>query len=234
MNGTFGVSTVQYNEETIRAIYVIWKINGYGTIAYFNEQPLNPPIDSWSLGDILNKMQRVDAGEKNVWPTGEAWVLAAKKDWENDPRNPGAINTPIGTCEFKNDLKENVFCRIARSEIHGVGVVAIRTIPAGINPMKEKRRFDFNLIDTDEIMDDPTLPDSLKRLVLDMCPQDDDILYVPPFSMNEIGVSYYLNHSTTPNMRCDDDGNFYTMREIKEGEELTVDYGTYGALNLEK
>ena len=30
----------------------------------------------------------------------------------------------------------------------------------------------------------------------------------------------------------EDDGFFFTLRDISEGEELTVDYGTYGALNL--
>lgn len=134
---------------------------------------------------------------------------------------------------FKQDLIDNVFCRIKASPIHGVGVFAIREIPKGIDPMRELRKFEFEAIDTRDILQDPAIPESLKKLVLDMCPENEGKFDIPPFSLNEIGVSYYLNHSSTPNMDCDEEtGNFITLRDIQEGEEIFVDYGTYGALNL--
>lgn len=134
---------------------------------------------------------------------------------------------------FKQDLLEKVFCRIQPSTIDGVGVFAIRPIPKGINPMEECRRFEFDAVRVPEIRDDPMMPDTLKKLVVDMCPENDGKYDIPPFSLNEIGISYYLNHSKTPNMECDEEtGDFRTLREIAAGEELTVDYGTYGALNL--
>ena len=37
----------------------------------------------------------------------------------------------------KLNLKNNVYCRISRSKIHGVGVIAIKDIPKGINPFKK-------------------------------------------------------------------------------------------------
>ena len=132
---------------------------------------------------------------------------------------------------FTKDLLENVFCRINASPIHGVGVFAIRPIPKGVNPMKEKRHADFVEIPVAEIKDNPDISEPLKRLVLDMCPEHDGVFDTPPFSLNEIGLSYYLNHSMTPNM-TEEDGEFVASRNIAEGEELTVDYGTYGALNL--
>ncbi len=128
---------------------------------------------------------------------------------------------------------ERVFCRVKPSPIHGVGVFAIRPIPKGINPMQERRGFAFEAVNVDDIVKDPNVPASLKELVVDMCPENDGKFDVPPFSLNEIGLSYYLNHSMTPNMECDEEtGDFFTLREIAEGEELTVDYGSYGALNL--
>ena len=36
-----------------------------------------------------------------------------------------------------------------------------------------------------------------------------------------------LNHSNNPNLAADDDYKFYAIRNIKLGEELTVDYTTY-------
>jgi hypothetical protein len=133
---------------------------------------------------------------------------------------------------FKNDLLNHVYCRIQASKIQGVGVFAIRPIPAGINPMAEFRTFEYETIPVAEINDDPDIPDSVKKLAKDMCPENGGMYNIPPFSLNEIGISYYLNHSTNPNTASDDNGDFYTLREIGAGEELTVDYGTYGALNL--
>ena len=33
-------------------------------------------------------------------------------------------------------------------------------------------------------------------------------------------VSWYLNHSTQPNVRCDRNFVFYSLRHIKAGEEV--------------
>ena len=132
---------------------------------------------------------------------------------------------------FIDDLKRRVFCRLGVSPIHGVGVFAIRPIPAGINPMQERRKCEFLPIPALLVRNDANLPNALKKLVVDMCPEEDGQFWCPPFSLNEIGISWYLNHSKTPNM-VERDGDFYTARPIVEGEELTVDYGTYGELNL--
>lgn len=129
---------------------------------------------------------------------------------------------------FKKDLLEKVYCRLAPSPIHGVGVFAIRPIPKGVNPMQEQRAADFKEIPVAELSD---LPEPLLKLVKDMCPEQAEHYDIPPFSLNEIGVSYYLNHSKTPNMG-EEEGEFVALRDIEPGEELTVDYGTYGELNL--
>lgn len=135
--------------------------------------------------------------------------------------------------DFKKDLLEKVYCRLAPSPIHGVGVFAIRLIPKGIDPMEETRKADFGEIAVKDIVDDPLIEDSVKKLVVDMCPERDGVYDIPPFSLNEIGISYYLNHSKTPNMECDEEsGNFFALVDIPAGVELTTDYGTYGALNL--
>jgi hypothetical protein len=40
-------------------------------------------------------------------------------------------------------------------------------------------------------------------------------------------VAWYLNHSKTPNVGCDQDYTFFALRNIRNGEELTADYHTY-------
>jgi SET domain-containing protein len=132
---------------------------------------------------------------------------------------------------FIDDLKRRVFCRLGVSPIHGVGVFAIRPIPAGINPMQGRRSCNFIDVPVTLVRNDPSLPNTLKKLVVDMCPEEEGKFWCPPFSLNEIGIAWYLNHSKTPNM-TERDGDFYTARAIAEGEELTVDYELYGELNL--
>jgi hypothetical protein len=135
--------------------------------------------------------------------------------------------------DFIKDLETAVYCRIGVSKIHGVGVIAIRPIPKGIDPMEEARDMTFNQVSSSEVFDNANITPEVKELVKAMCPENDGVLDIPPCSLNEIGVSFYLNHSKNPNMECDDEGNFFALRDISPGEELTVDYGTYGALNLE-
>jgi SET domain-containing protein len=40
-------------------------------------------------------------------------------------------------------------------------------------------------------------------------------------------LAWYLNHSDRPNVAADKNYNFYSIRRIKKGEELTADYDTY-------
>jgi SET domain-containing protein len=133
--------------------------------------------------------------------------------------------------KFIEDLKTNVYCRLAVSKIHGVGVFAIRPIPQGVDPMAETRNVTFYELPVRAIRDSENLTPAVKQLVKDLCPEEAGNYIIPDHSLNEIGLSYYLNHSETPNM-VERDGYFVTARDIAEGEELTVDYCTYGELNL--
>ena len=48
-----------------------------------------------------------------------------------------------------------------------------------------------------------------------------------PSNFNRLTMSWYLNESKNPNVRCDKSYNFWTLRNVKAGEELTVDYLSY-------
>ncbi len=125
------------------------------------------------------------------------------------------------------DLKNHVYVRLMPSPIAGVGVFAIRDIPKGMDPFGNYD-MTFEKIPTSEIRNDPEIPDTVKKYVEDMCVTEDGYFYVPRCGINNIRPDFYLNHSTTPNMKTDDGGDaFITIREIKTGEELTIDYGTY-------
>ena len=42
-----------------------------------------------------------------------------------------------------------------------------------------------------------------------------------------LDVSLFINHSSTPNVGTTDGETFVTLKTIKAGEELLVDYNTY-------
>ena len=119
---------------------------------------------------------------------------------------------------------DGVFTRLAVSKLHGVGVFAIRRIKKGtyIFPDDKGRLQWLNLEQLKK------LPKEVRRLYDDFCIiKDGGALYGCPRSFNNLTVSWYLNESKKPNVGCDKNYNFYALRDIKTGEELTADYSTY-------
>jgi hypothetical protein len=124
---------------------------------------------------------------------------------------------------------QGVYTRLKPSPLHGVGVFAIRNIPAGTN-----------LFATDEA-DMYEVPaahlrgrDAAIRDLYDaFCVREDGRLFGPR-SFNALTVAWYLNNSERPNVECDGSFNFTTIRDVRDGEELTVDYATYSAAAVER
>jgi SET domain-containing protein len=49
--------------------------------------------------------------------------------------------------------------------------------------------------------------------------------YWAPIDFLRISVGWYMNHSETPNLGSDDgDVTYYALKDIRPGEELTIDY----------
>jgi SET domain-containing protein len=117
---------------------------------------------------------------------------------------------------------EGVYARIGRSRIHGVGVLAIRDIPAGTRVFRgEDERVVWVSRATVR-----RLPEPLRRLYEDFGQLWGERLGVPR-TFNMLSVGWYLNHSDRPNVAADDDGRFHALRRIRKGEELTADYRTF-------
>jgi len=117
-----------------------------------------------------------------------------------------------------------VYTRIAHSQIdkNGVGVFAIIDIPEGTS---------IFFGDTDELLwkDERELSQLLpeiRRLYDDFCIIQNN-KYGCPRNFNQLTVAWYLNHSEYPNVTCNKDFNFVAKKEIRKGDELTVDYRTY-------
>ncbi len=116
----------------------------------------------------------------------------------------------------------NVFARLGPSKIHGIGVFAIRNI--------KKDTDIFPDIDDEIIWIDKArvkkLRGEIRRLYEYYCVIKDG-RYGCPGSFNNINASWYLNHSYRPNLRLDNNYRLFADRNIKKGEELTLDYTTF-------
>lgn len=63
-----------------------------------------------------------------------------------------------------------------------------------------------------------------RKRIVRFCPNDEDE-YCIPADFNNMGSSWFFNHSCSPNMDYDKKGNFVAARNIKKDEELLTDYG---------
>jgi hypothetical protein len=70
----------------------------------------------------------------------------------------------------------------------------------------------------------------VRKLLASLFIPDEDGRYsVPALGPNMVDIGAYLNHSSRPNMRTRDGYTFITKSRIAAGEELTVDYHSFGA-----
>lgn len=75
------------------------------------------------------------------------------------------------------------------------------------------------------------LPKEMRRLYLDFAVIDKKGgKYGCPVHFNDMTVAWFLNEprkGARPNVRCDEKYDFYALRAIRAGEELTVDYKSF-------
>lgn len=117
---------------------------------------------------------------------------------------------------------DGVYARIGTSRIHGVGVRAIRDIPAGTLVFHgESERVVW--VSRAAVR---RLPKAIRALYEDFGMVSGDRIGVPP-TLNMLSVGWYVNHSDRPNVEADDDARFRALRRIRKGEELTADYRTF-------
>ena len=136
------------------------------------------------------------------------------------------------SAKWKRDEHEmphkRVYTRLRPSGIHrgGIGVFAIKRIKKGA--------FLFEG-DSDEMLwveesSLPKAPREIRKLYEDF-PVIKGGRYGCPPTFNRLTMAWYLNEPISgerPNVGCDTDNyDFFALRDIKAGEELTVDYSKY-------
>jgi hypothetical protein len=166
-------------------------------------------IPSYCVGKIKDQLELSGIDEVAVFPDLEGLGRAVSKDFESYPRAMP---------------HKNVHTRLAPSRIHrgGVGVFSIGKIKKG-TPLFNGDNDEMQWVREDLI---PKGPKAIRRLYDDFAVIKNG-RYGCPLTFNRLTMSWYLNHSTNPNLKCTDDYDFVAARDISLGEELTVDYPTY-------
>lgn len=132
-------------------------------------------------------------------------------------------------------LKKDVYTRLRPTDFGGVGVFAIRDIPAGVYPFKSVagvcpayenahvsvRKEDVSAID-----------ERLSAYLSDFLISQDNDFPIPLSGPNRLTQDFFLNHSDAPNLsteyRDDCEYSVYkTNRLIRAGEQLTIDYRAF-------
>jgi SET domain-containing protein len=123
-----------------------------------------------------------------------------------------------------NELQHHTYVMLRPSATHGIGVFAIRPIPKGCRDMFSIDTGGWTLLTKEEVA---ALPHHAKALVENYCLWDETHYYVPDHGFKVMDVSLFLNHANEPNLISINDGEFFeAIRDIEEGEELFIDYGT--------
>ncbi len=164
-------------------------------------------IPSWEVLQIRRSLGTCGIDDTAIFPDLQALGRAVTTNWIDEDRG-----LP----------HEGVYTRIQRSGTHGVGVFAI-------GPIKKHTKIfgsdnaGMVWISEDQIQH---LPPEVKKLYKDFAVLKDGRYGCPP-SFNQLTPAWYLNNSDSPNARCDDNYDFFALRDIKQGEEITADYSKY-------
>lgn len=113
------------------------------------------------------------------------------------------------------------FSFILKPAEHGIGVFATHDIKEGayLRLFGSETEHDLRA----RVLKKSEVPEIFWKYTLD---RENDMMLCP-LDFGEMAVGWYLNHSKTPNV-IHRDLHCYAARDIKAGEEITIDYNTLG------
>jgi hypothetical protein len=170
-------------------------------------------IPAFQVQKIRRELDACGIDEATIFPdlTGLSRSVSAR--WQTD-----AHQAP----------HRGVYTRLKPSRIakNGVGVFAIRRIRKG-TPLFSGDNEEMLWVKTGSL---PSTPREIRRLYDDFSVIKGGRYGCPP-TFNRLTISWYLNEprrGERPNVRCDPNTyDFFALRDIQQGEELTVDYLAY-------
>ena len=125
---------------------------------------------------------------------------------------------------FLAELDRQTWVMLRPSHLHGIGVFAVRDIPAGCREMFSQEPGEWRTVSRKEV---EGVAPHLSALIENYCLYDDDHYFIPAGGFRQMDLSLFLNHSDQPNLISINEGAYFeTVRPIAAGEELLIDYGT--------
>jgi hypothetical protein len=172
-------------------------------------------IPSWCVGSIKESLAISGIDETTVFPDLEGLSRRLNEENANEEGKP----------------HEKVYARLRPSKLvkGEIGVFAIRKIRKG-TPIFRGDLDEMVWLEEGNL---PKGPQQVRRLYDDFAVIRPDRRhkkkkrYGCPLNFNRLTISWYLNNSQNPNVRCDKHYNFFAKKDIDVGDELTVDYSTY-------
>ena len=127
--------------------------------------------------------------------------------------------------ELLEELSGNTWVMIKPSPIEGIGLFALQDIPKGCRSMFSKANEQEQWIPVSK-SEVENLPAHAKALIENYCLYDEENYFIPDYGFKKMDLVNFLNHSDTPNVISINEGEFFeAIRDIKQGEELFIDYG---------
>lgn len=125
--------------------------------------------------------------------------------------------------ELIQELTHETHIALKPSGIHGIGVFAITDIPKDCKTLFSKNTGGWITLGFAET---EALPAHVKDFIETYYLYDHENYFIPDHGCKVMDMANYLNHSNNPNIQSINDGRYFeTLRDIKKGEELLVDYG---------
>ena len=122
------------------------------------------------------------------------------------------------------EAHNDVLCKLAPSPIHGVGVFAIKDIPADTVIFRSDTAYDEVDI---KILN--RIPKEVAELYSSLFIYDDESIWIPKNGVNSVDISFYINHSVEPNLKYDLENDLFVSKiSISKNTELTFDYRSLG------
>jgi SET domain-containing protein len=125
--------------------------------------------------------------------------------------------------ELLQELQQQTWVALKPSATHGIGVFASRDIPKGTRNIFSKDTGDYISLSFAEVAQ---LPSHVRDFIETYYLYNETHYFIPSHGCKIMDMANYLNHSSTPNIISVEEGLWFeAVRDIKEGEELFVDYG---------
>jgi hypothetical protein len=166
-------------------------------------------VPSYAAAGILDELDDYGIDEVTIYPDLQGLGTAVTKSFLEQTRAKP---------------RKGLYTRLGCSPIHGVGVFAIKKIPKGTLLFSG---------DTDEMLwvklENLPKQTALRKFYEDFGVWKNGRCGCPEH-FHRLTMSWYINDpkkGQRPNVECDDGYEFLALRNINEGEELTVDSTSY-------